>query len=114
MDKIISICGLTCSECPAYIATQKNDDKMREDTAKQWSKMFNSEIKPENINCNSCIGETGPYFHYCHECEIRKCGMEKNVKNCAYCEEYACDILQKFFEMAPVAKNGLEEVRRNM
>jgi hypothetical protein len=34
MDKMIAFCGLTCTECPAFIATQKNDDKEREKVTK--------------------------------------------------------------------------------
>jgi hypothetical protein len=37
--------------------------------------------------------------------------MGKGVKNCAYCADYACDKLLKFFEMAPQAKKNLEEIR---
>ncbi|KUK85723.1 MAG: Uncharacterized protein XE03_1923 [candidate division TA06 bacterium 34_109] len=32
MDKMIAFCGLICTECPAFIATQKNDDIER----KKW------------------------------------------------------------------------------
>lgn len=37
MDKMIAFCGLTCTECPAFIATQKNDNKEREKVAKDYS-----------------------------------------------------------------------------
>ena len=37
MDKMIAFCGLTCTECPAFIATQKNDNKEREKVAKDNS-----------------------------------------------------------------------------
>ena len=46
-------------------------------------------------------------------CEIRKCGMDKGVKNCAYCADYGCDKLLKFFEMAPQAREKLEEIRKH-
>jgi len=29
MDKTIAFCGLTCSECLAFIATEKDDDSER-------------------------------------------------------------------------------------
>ena len=48
MAKIIGICGLICSECPAYIATKKNDDGERKKVAEIWSKEFSSDIKPED------------------------------------------------------------------
>lgn len=40
MEKMIAFCGLTCTECPAFIATQKDDDKERKKVAKVWSKDF--------------------------------------------------------------------------
>ena len=29
MDKIIAYCGLICTECPAFLATQADDDSQR-------------------------------------------------------------------------------------
>lgn len=113
MEKMIGFCGLICSECPAYLATQKDDDDERKKAAEMWSKEFNANMKPEDINCDGCSdGER--VFNYCKKCEIRKCGLEKNLKNCAYCEDYACEKLSKFFEMAPEAKKTLEKIRRDM
>ncbi len=36
MDTIIAYCGLVCSDCPAYIATQAGDDDALERVAAQW------------------------------------------------------------------------------
>lgn len=113
MEKMISICGLTCSECPAFIATQKNDDEERRMVAENWSKEFKTDLKPEDINCMGCIVDSDKLFNYCKICEIRKCGKGKRVKNCAHCEEYTCDKLSEFFKMAPVAKTNLDEIRKN-
>jgi hypothetical protein len=93
MDKMIAFCGLTCTECLAFIATQKDDDGERKKVAKLWSKEYKSEIKPE---------------------DIRKCGQEKEVKNCAYCDDFACEKLTKFFDMAPETKTTLVEIRKNL
>ena len=114
MDKIIAFCGLSCSGCPAFIATQKDNNKEREKTAKAWSKMYKSDVKPEDINCDGCLEKSGRLFNYCKVCEIRKCGQEKEVKNCAYCDDYACEKLIKFFDMAPEAKTVLIEIRKNL
>jgi hypothetical protein len=111
MDKMISVCGLVCTSCVAFEATRDDDDELREATAKQWSKVYGSTIKPEDVNCLGCLTTKGKVFGYCLVCEIRKCGMGKGVKNCAYCADYACDKLLKFFEMAPQAKKNLEEIR---
>jgi len=36
MKKMIAYCGLICTECPGYIATQKDSDEEREKVAKLW------------------------------------------------------------------------------
>lgn len=111
-EKMIAFCGLGCSECPTFLATQKNDDKMREETAKKWSEMFHAEIKPADINCDGCVSQSSRLFSYCGMCEIRKCGKEKKVKNCAYCDEYPCGKLSDFLKNAPEAKATLDEIRK--
>jgi len=97
MEKMIAFCGLICSECPTLIATQEDDDEKRKQVAELWSKMFNNEIKPEEINCDGCLAKSGRLFRYCNVCEIRKCGQERHLKNCAYCEDYICKKLSSFF-----------------
>lgn len=44
--------------------------------------------------------------------EIRKCGREKKVKNCAYCQEYPCGRLSELFSKYSKAKETLDAVRR--
>ena len=104
---------MICTDCPTYIATQNDDDEMRKETAATWSKEYNVDIKPEAINCAGCLAES-PVFHHCTVCGVRLCGREKGVINCAYCEEYVCDELNKYFEMAPMMKANLEEVRKGL
>jgi len=111
MEKIIAYCGIVCSDCPTFIATQKNDDEERMKVAKLWSKQYGGEYKTEDINCDGCLTKGPRVFSYCNMCEIRKCGQEKNVENCAYCEEYACGKLSKFFDEAPDAKKILDTIR---
>jgi hypothetical protein len=98
MEKIIAYCGIICSECPTFIATQKNNDEERKKVAELWSKQYGREFKIEDINCDGCLTKGPRVLNYCNICEIRKCGREKNVENCAYCEDYACEKLSKFFD----------------
>jgi hypothetical protein len=112
MEKIIAFCGLNCSECSAFIATKENSDLKRGEVAKEWSKAYDHEFKPEDINCYGCLDTAGPHIGYCNICEIRKCGTEKEVENCAYCIDYVCEKLEKFHEHATDAKKRLEAIRR--
>lgn len=114
MDEIIGICGLVCSECPAYKATQKDDDEERRRVAEMWTKEFGADIKQEDVNCDGCTVMDGRHFGYCSKCEIRKCGIERSVENCAHCAEYACEKIGKFGEVAPQAKTKLEEIRGSL
>lgn len=109
--KIIAKCGLVCSECPAYIATQKNDDVLRAETAKKWSEMFKFDIKAADIICDGCPSDTGRLFNYCATCEIRKCASEKKVATCADCPEYSCQKLDDFLVQVPEARKMLEGLR---
>ncbi len=111
MDRLIAYCGLVCNECPAYIATQNDDDAERAKIAETWSKEYGSDIKPENINCDGCKSEDDRHLSYCQICEIRLCGIRQEVINCAYCIDYPCEKLGNFIKMAPQAKATLESIR---
>lgn len=111
MKEIISICGIVCSECGAYQATRDNDDKKRREVAELWSNEYKSDIKPEDINCESCLTDSENVFGYTRICEIRKCGRQRGVANCAFCDEYACDRLIEFFKMVPEAKTRLDKIK---
>ncbi len=110
--KLLAYCGITCSECPAYVATQKNDDALRRQTAQKWSEQFKSDIKPADINCDGCPTDSQRLFNYCRVCEIRKCAREKRVQNCACCADYPCQKLSAFLAQVPEAKAALEEIRK--
>lgn len=114
MEKIVAYCGLTCTECPTFLATKNDDDDARKRTAELWSKQFGVEIKPTDINCQGCLSTGEEIFGHCKVCEIRKCGQEKEIENCAHCGEYACEKLDGFFSLAPMAKTALDEIRGNL
>jgi hypothetical protein len=111
MDEMIAFCGLLCSECGAFLATSSDDDEKRAEVAKLWSKEYKTELKPEDINCGGCLSEGENLFNYSKVCEIRQCGKEKGVLNCARCDEYSCEKLEKFFQMVPEAKERLDEIK---
>jgi hypothetical protein len=111
MTKLISICGLDCQVCPAFIAHRTNDQNLREKTAREWAAQYGADIKPEMVNCVGCTTLEGVHIGHCDECAMRKCGLAKNVANCALCPEYPCALIAGFIANVPAAKANLEEIR---
>lgn len=109
-SKIIAYCGLDCGKCDAYIATQHNDIELKEKLAKKASEQFGREVTIDELDCDGC-SNTGAHIDYWAKCEIRKCAVTKMVDNCALCDDYACDKLNKFMEMVSEAKENLEKIR---
>jgi len=114
MNNMTAYCGINCATCDAYIAAKNDDDKKRKETAESWSKMYQSEIKAEDINCIGCTSGEEPLFNHCHVCEMRKCGLEKGVVNCAHCSDYPCEALAAFFKMVPDAKKNLDAIKAGL
>ncbi len=111
--KILGKCGINCLECPAYISTKNNDDVLREKTAKEWSSMFNADIKPKDIDCLGCLSTKDPLFSHCKECKIRSCATDKGFDNCASCDNFgSCNTLNELLNMVPEAKANLEKLRK--
>lgn len=115
MEKMIAMCGLVCTECEAYIATQSDDQEAKVQVAEKWTKIWGVELTPKDITCDGCQSETGRLSSYARAgCQIRPCARERKVINCAYCEDYACETLEKFFALAPESKAALEEIRKSL
>lgn len=114
MKQLIACCGLDCESCDARIATIKNDNELREKTARKWSELNNApEIRPETINCMGCRAD-GVKFAYCsHYCEIRKCVNEKDFTTCGDCNELDnCSIVSPILQHAPGAKANLLSAKK--
>jgi hypothetical protein len=111
MNLLIAACGLDCGQCPAYLATQANDEVALERVAAEWRAEYNApNITMQSVICDSCmVGER--HCGHCSECDIRKCVVEHGLVNCAYCDDYACDRLQGFFKMVPQVQSTLDAIR---
>ncbi|HNZ65113.1 MAG TPA: DUF3795 domain-containing protein [Smithella sp.] len=111
METMIAYCGIICTKCPVYLATQADDDKAREAVAQRWSTQYGLHIKPRDAICDGCLKMDGRLFSHCRVCGIRACGMEKKVSTCAACADYACAQLKAFHSVAPHAGRMLEKLR---
>lgn len=114
MEKMTAFCGLVCTDCPAYIATQKDDNEARKKVVEKWSsEQF--PLKIEDINCDGCLAFGKRLIKFCDMCEVRACAIKKNVKTCAHCDEFSCEKLNKHFQMIGTeAKANLERIRKDL
>lgn len=114
MEEMIAYCGIVCTGCPAYVATQNDDQEALKLTAETWSKEFQSDIKPEDIICDGCLPGHTRYCSHCAECEVRACALVRGVLTCAHCDDYGCEKLAGFLQFVPDAKAKLEEIRASL
>lgn len=115
----LGYCGLDCERCPVFVATAKNDDALRRETAEQWSKLYGEyladhlgrrEFKLEEMNCSGC--RSANLFVGCSICPIRACAMKRGLSSCAHCNEYqACEALNGFYSVHSDARAALDELR---
>ena len=89
-------CGLKCSEC---------------------------EYREKN-NCGGCIATGGKPFY--GQCELAKCAISRNVRFCGECDDFPCELLQKYsydkdhgdngarIEHCKVLKAEIEKQRKNV
>ncbi len=114
MSEMIAYCGLVCTKCPSFIATQKDDDDARAEASAMLAEKYGFDIKPEDINCDGCLSVGGRHLGYCQTCEIRQCGSEKELENCAHCQEENCEKLAGFHKFSPDAKASFEALKRKL
>lgn len=115
MAKIQAYCGIDCGECEAYIATQNNDRAGLEATAKKWAQQFGGNLlAAEACICDGC--PSGKRISTAHSatCAIRLCASKREVVTCAHCADYGCETLKQFFAFAPVLKEKLEAIRKDL
>ena len=108
MKDLIAYCGLDCEVCKARIATINNDDKLRDEVAKEWSELNGVEITPEMINCAGCRID-GVKTPYCDSlCPIRQCAMGKKLNTCGDCHEIAlCEKVKMILDNNSEARSSL-------
>jgi len=114
VEEIIAYCGITCTECPAHIATQNGDADELKRVAERWSKQFQTEMKPDDVICDDCLIGHTRCCSYCAECEIRACAISEELVSCAHCDDYGCAKLMGFLKHVPQAKAKLEEIRASL
>jgi len=114
-EKMVAFCGIVCDDCRALIATQRSDTELKKEVAKSWSTEKET-LKPEDIKCDGCLPTRRRLFKFCEICEVRRCGCEKGVENCAHCREFPCEKLTGLWKRFKItkAKANLEKIRKKL
>lgn len=113
MERIVAYCGLVCSECPAYLATQAADLAAKERVLAEWRVVYeHPTMTIEDVTCDGCTTVGGRLGGNPPGCPIRLCAIGRAVAHCGECAEYACDKLDGVHGAVPGAKLLLDELRR--
>jgi hypothetical protein len=110
-DRMIAYCGLVCTDCDAYTATQAGDMEALARMAEEASRQFGMEMTAADAMCDGCRATTGRQIGYCHECGIRLCAVQKHIETCAHCTDYACDKVEAFSKPGSEHRKVLDDLR---
>jgi len=94
MSKMMSACGVLCSDGRAYEGEAKGLAH-QECTAAAWRRIYGLNETRENISCGGCLGPDDQLFHTCHRCRARRCCRSKGFATCAECPVEQCPDLEK-------------------
>ena len=115
MAGMIAYCGLNCTDCPGYIATQAEDwdalEKLTERARNEYNRP--NAILAESM-CDGCTSASIRKCVYCAECVIRACAVEKGVVNCGACPDYGCEKISGFLNMVPAARATLDAIHAEL
>ena len=90
-------CGLPCFSCPLYLA--KDNKKLRVALAALFS------LPPEKTGCSGCRAEKGQCGHLPVDCRVYPCAASKQLHNCSECDQFPCDLLHPYQDMAELYHN---------
>ncbi len=97
IGKLLSLpcyCGHDCSRCVTYIATQKDDDTLREQSQKFYRETFGITIPLSEFYCFG--GRSDCIFELCRDCPFRSCCRKHKVEQCSACPEYPCEEIREY------------------
>jgi hypothetical protein len=95
MAKMMSACGVLCSDCAAFDGEAKGIEYQKR-TVAAWRRIYGMRELPERIACAGCLGPDENVFHTCLRCKARNCCRDKGFPSCAECSgAAACALLEK-------------------
>jgi len=109
LNDLTAVCGFSCAECKAYIATKNNDRQELARLAAEWTRDLGKNYTPEDILCDGCRAPGGRQVAYCAECDIRTCAVSKGHITCAHCPACPCEKITQ-----PKAREMLEALKKTL
>lgn len=91
---MISICGVICSDCPAFDGAAKGRAHQQR-TVEAWRRIYSLSEAPERIACGGCLGSDDDLFHTSRNCLARRCCLARGYGSCAECAQDSCPDLEK-------------------
>lgn len=92
--KMVSACGVMCSECPAFHGKEKGLAHQKR-TAAAWKRIFRMKVTAADIDCGGCLGEDDRLFRSSLQCKARQCCRAGGFVSCAECSVDSCAELEK-------------------
>ena len=113
MTEMIAYCGLDCTKCDAFKATQTRNLPLKRTIAERWTKELKTKISPADVECGGC--KSPKLSAWCLGfCKIRPCAEARGVETCAQCKDYPCTEAERFLSTEPAARENLERVRATL
>ncbi len=106
---MIAYCGIDCSKCKSYIATQSGKSEELEIVAKKLQKVYRAQVKPEYVICDGCKANKRHSFYCTNTCKMRKGCIDKNSNSCIECSDFPCRELEFELTNNPEARENLEK-----
>lgn len=94
MAKMMSACGVLCSDCPAYRAHEKGIEHQQR-TVDAWRRIYGLNETVEHLTCGGCLGPDDELFHSSRHCRARCCCHLKGFSTCAECTVASCEDLER-------------------
>jgi hypothetical protein len=111
-NTIIAFCGLVCSNCEGYLATQADNETWKERLAVHARDAYGQkDATAASVTCDGCTSGKR-MCAYCRQCEVRACAVDKGIAHCGECEAFeSCQIIQAFLQNVPEARQTFAQYR---
>ena len=99
---MIGICGDNCTCCPRYIATKSGGKTELEKAKDLWVRLGlrDHDFSVHDMACHGCKPE-----NKCAYVDLCKCVITKGLKNCGFCDEYPCKLINIVFDKSERLKS---------